>query len=113
MKNVYEGVKIEKVKCPDCFGDGIETCHNPDHGFLAGVMSTMGANESACPCCGHNEDHKMGKYIGNGKYKYNKCETCNGTGKVTMQEYEKYLDEEAPQDDIDEINEICLKGEVR
>ena len=48
------------VLCPDCFGDGIETCHNPDHGFLSSVLGAFyGANESACPCCGHSSDHKM------------------------------------------------------
>lgn len=24
--------------CPDCGGDGKETCHNPDHGFIHGMM---------------------------------------------------------------------------
>ena len=96
--------------CPDCGGDGKETCHNPDHGFLSGVMSIMGANESACPCCGHDEDHKMKKYIGNGKYEYNKCETCKGVGRVTRLEYEAYLDEYVPEEDIETVNEHCLNG---
>lgn len=24
----------EQIICPDCGGDGKETCHNPDHGFI-------------------------------------------------------------------------------
>ena len=96
--------------CPDCAGDGKETCHNPDHGFLSGVMSIMGPNESACPCCGHDEDHKMKKYVGNGKYEHNKCETCKGVGRLTRQDYEAYLDEYVPEEDIETVNEHCLNG---
>jgi len=96
--------------CPDCGGDGKETCHNPDHGFLSGVLSIMGANESACPCCGHDSEHKIKKYIGGGKYEYNKCETCNGVGRVTRQVYDDYLDEFVPEEDIEELNEYCLNG---
>lgn len=89
------------VLCPDCFGDGIETCHNPDHGFLSGVLGAVcGANESACPCCGHSSDHKM----------KGKCGTCKGTGQVSKEEYDKYLDEFVNEDDIDVVNEHCLKN---
>lgn len=87
-----------KIKCPDCFGDGIETCHNPDHGFLFGVMSIVGANESACPCCGHSEDRKM----------KGKCETCKGIGVVSKIEYDAYVDEFVPEKDRDCVNEHCL-----
>lgn len=89
------------VLCPDCFGDGIETCHNPDHGFLSGVLGAVyGANESACPCCGHSSDHKM----------KGKCETCKGTGQVSKEEYDKYLDEFVDEDDMDVVDEHCLKN---
>src|SRR6478736_537072 len=97
-----------KVKCPDCFGDGIETCHNPDHGFLNIIGVVVGTNESACPCCGHSEDHKIGRYIGNMKWQYNKCETCSGSGEVTREEYDSYLDEFVPEDDRDLVDERCL-----
>lgn len=101
------------VTCPDCFGDGKETCHNPDHGFFSMLSGVVGANESSCPCCGHSEDHKIIKFIGTieGKMKWEqpKCETCNGTGQVTKEEYDKYCDEYVPEDDQDYVNERCLK----
>lgn len=79
-------------KCPDCGGDGIETCHNPDHGFI-GFGSLLGAvlsaNESACPCCGHNEEHKM-KGV---------CYTCKGIGKVSEKTFLKYIDEYVTNDE--------------
>lgn len=83
-----------KYDCPDCGGDGNETCHNPDHGFLEGVMSLKGANESACPCCGHNEDYKITKYNKETeKREYCTCYTCNGSGSVTESIGNKYIDE--------------------
>lgn len=89
------------TKCPDCFGDGIETCHNPDHGFLSAFMSRYGGNESACPGCGHSYDHKMGGV----------CYTCSGTGQVSKEEYELYLNENVPERDRDGVDEICLGDE--
>ena len=99
------------VKCPDCFGDGIETCHNPDHGFLANFLGpVVGANESACPCCGHSEDHKMKTYnMKTSRYDNNQCCTCIGNGKLTLEQYNNYLDNEVDIKDIDDINEVCLK----
>lgn len=92
---------LGEVLCPDCFGDGIETCHNPDHGFLSSVLGAVyGANESACPCCGHSSDYKM----------KGKCYTCNGTGQVSKENYDKYLDEFVDEDDIDIVDEHCLKN---
>lgn len=90
---------MSKIKCPDCLGDGIETCHNPDHGFLSGVLSVRyGANESACPCCGHHPSHKM----------KGKCETCSGTGIVTKEQFDNYIDEFLPEDiDLEYLEEIC------
>lgn len=44
--------------CQACGGDGIETCDNPDHGLLD-AMSFRGANESRCPCCGHDKQYKI------------------------------------------------------
>jgi len=65
--------------CPDCGGDGIETCHNPDHGFID-AMSFHEVGRLGCPCCGHNENRKM----------KGKCDTCKGTGIVTKEDYDKY-----------------------
>lgn len=67
--------------CIHCWGDGIERCDNPDHGLLS-ALSFRGANESACPCCGQDEQWRMRKWK-NGKYEWNECPECNGTGKAT------------------------------
>lgn len=75
---------MEFVKCIKCGGDGRETCDNPDHGFLS-AMSFRGANESACPCCGHDENYKITKYV-NGKREYSKCYECEGTGKLILEQ---------------------------
>lgn len=100
-KGNTEKTKLGIALCPDCFGDGVETCHNPDHGFLSGFLGAVyGANESACPCCGHSSDHKM----------KGKCETCKGTGQVSKEEYDKYLDEFVDEDDIGVVDEHCLKN---
>ena len=90
------------VLCPDCLGDGVETCHNPDHGFFYLISSAgYSANKSACPCCGHNPTHKM-KGI---------CDTCAGTGKVSMQKYDAYIDEFVDNSYIiDELNKICIEN---
>ena len=69
---------MKNVICPACGGDGKETCSNPDHGFLTGI-SFLGANESNCPCCGHDPKHK----IPNG----GSCEPCNGTGRLSETEF--------------------------
>jgi len=62
--------KTETVTCYKCLGYGKEICTNPDHSFLENVVSHMGANESACPVCGHDEY---------GRTKYD-CHYCSGTG---------------------------------
>lgn len=99
MKTEDSGKILELTLCPDCFGDGIETCHNPDHGFLNSVLGAVySANESACPCCGHNEDHKM----------KGQCWTCKGIGKVSKKDYDKYLDEFVSEQDVNLVNEHCL-----
>jgi len=68
--------KLERfVRCPDCGGDGHETCNNPDHGFIHGAMGWHEIGRLGCPVCGHDPDHKVPGGEG-------KCETCDGTGKV-------------------------------
>ena len=59
-------------KCKDCNGTGKEICNNPDHTLL-NALSFQGANESACPCCGHDDLHRT---------KYD-CEKCKGTGFIS------------------------------
>lgn len=90
---------MKEIKCPDCLGDGIETCHNPDHGFLSSMVNMFyNANESACPCCGHSSDHKM----------KGKCDTCSGSGNVTKEQFDNYVDEYVPIDvDLENLEEIC------
>jgi hypothetical protein len=58
--------------CPDCGGDGKETCNNPDHGFIGGIGGEI--SRLGCPVCGHDENYK----VPNG----GDCETCNGTGAI-------------------------------
>lgn len=76
-----------KVKCPDCLGDGKQTCHNPDHGFYL-MTSFHDIGRIGCPCCGNDEKHK----VPNG----GNCETCSGAGEVEESdeiefcEYNKY-----------------------
>ena len=75
---------FDEYICPNCNGDGKETCHNPDHGFInfvGGELARLG-----CPCCGHDEDHKTG-----GEY----CETCfkidKSDGLVSLKESEEFI----------------------
>ena len=65
--------------CPECGGDGKETCTNPDHGLISS-LSFHDIGRIGCPCCGHDEDHK----VANG----GECEVCEGKGKVIMKEAE-------------------------
>ena len=60
-------------KCPECGGDGVETCNNPDHAFIDSVGGEI--RRLGCPVCGHSEDHKLD----------GECEYCNGTGEVSEQ----------------------------
>lgn len=69
-------------ECKWCGGDGIERCDNPDHGLLSAI-SFRGANESACPCCGHDDQYRMGRHKRNGngllRWVWNKCPYCQPT----------------------------------
>jgi len=68
-------------ECPDCGGDGRETCHSPDHGFRHGVGGVLlDGHANGCPCCGNDPEHKM-KGI---------CETCHGAGIVSKEIFEKW-----------------------
>lgn len=62
--------------CPDCGGDGVETCNNPDHGFItSGLSVTNELTRLGCPCCGHDPNHKI---------KGCECDRCNGTGTINL-----------------------------
>ncbi|ENF6041375.1 hypothetical protein ABRV10_003410 [Citrobacter amalonaticus] len=73
-----------KVTCPDCCGDGKETCHNPDHGFIE-AMYFHDMGRIGCPCCGHDDKRK----VPNG----GKCETCNGSGSVDEVDAKNFCDD--------------------
>ena len=75
---------FNKYYCPNCGGDGKETCHNPDHSFIhavGGETSRLG-----CPGCGHDEEHKTG-----GSY----CETCfkdgESNGLVSLKKHKEFI----------------------
>lgn len=65
-------------------GDGKETCHNPDHGFIYALTFTD-IERLGCPVCGHDEDHKV---INGGD-----CETCKGKGEVGKKVAVTFLNE--------------------
>lgn len=69
--------------CPDCSGDGKETCHNPDHGFIS-ALSFHDIGRCGCPVCGH---HPQGKVRGGAP-----CETCEGSGQVTEEKGREFCD---------------------
>ena len=74
-----------KVICPDCGGDGKDTCHNPDHGFY-GMISFTDEGRIGCPACGHDPNNKVRR-----KGAYCVCETCNGTGICSEDVGNKFL----------------------
>jgi hypothetical protein len=64
-----------KEVCPDCGGDGKETCNNPDHGGYEAELFGPDNGRIGCPVCGHDPKHK----VPNG----GDCESCGGTGKTS------------------------------
>ena len=60
----------ETKTCEACGGDGVETCDNPDHWFIALNLGEWG--RLGCPGCGHDIDHKVRGSV---------CPECNGTGR--------------------------------
>lgn len=70
--------------CPVCGGDGKETCTNPDHGFIRS-LSFHDIGRIGCPCCGHDENHK----VPNG----GNCDCCDGNGAVNEETCELILSE--------------------
>ncbi|MDX7992623.1 hypothetical protein [Xenorhabdus littoralis] len=94
--------------CPECCGDGKETCNNPDHGFI-GTFPFHDTGRIGCPCCGHDEFHK----VKNG----DNCYICSGTGKVTDAQFSDYCDEYSLDRkwhllDVELVNNIMKKREL-
>lgn len=81
--------------CPDCFGDGKETCHNPDHGFIE-MLSFHDIGRIGCPVCGHDAKHKVKSGCS--------CETCEGVGQVTIEKARYFCE---GQYDFEEIMAHC------
>ena len=80
--------------CPTCEGDGIERCTNPDHGFIQ-ALSFTDIGRLGCPCCGHDEKHRiMGC----------KCPDCNGTGII---EGAKNTEQQVQPDNSPKMCEEC------
>lgn len=75
---------VKNYFCPACGGDGIETCNNPDHGFIHGGWGGSDLARIGCPCCGHDENHKI---------RGSSCFECNGLGLVSKPEAERILDD--------------------
>ena len=67
------------VTCPCCNGDGKETCHNPDHGFI-NAMGFHDIGRLGCPVCGSHPKHKVGSKRDGGSAP---CDVCIGSGEVS------------------------------
>ena len=81
--------------CPECGGDGKDTCNNPDHGLIR-ILSFTDEGRLGCPCCGHHPQFKMPKG--------GDCDICEGKGKVTIEKAEAYLKEyDGDEQEIDII----------
>lgn len=93
-------------KCPACYSDGIETCHNPDHGFYYMISFHYDSCNGGrgCPVCGWDDKHKIKRYNSQLKsYEYNKCYECDGTGYVSRNKCEKILEEYSIDIPVDEF----------
>lgn len=79
--------------CPACGGDGIETCNNPDHGFIA-ALDFHEVGRLGCPCCGHHPEFKM----------QGVCDTCNGSGQVDELTGMEYLEDNNIDNELSPLN---------
>lgn len=85
MTHAIDDVLAERlVVCCSCLGDGKETCHNPDHGFI-NMLNFHEIGRLGCPVCGHDEMHK----VNNG----GECDLCGGTGKTTESVGRKFCED--------------------
>lgn len=74
--------ELETWVCPDCHGDGIERCNNPDHGLIDALFF-HDVGRLGCPVCGHDEEHRV---------QGSKCPTCDGTG-IRKPDVKELIDE--------------------
>lgn len=82
--------------CPDCGGDGRETCNSPDHGFIHSIQLIDNPQVSqigrlGCPVCGYDPNYKV---INGGS-----CERCEGAGFIEGGSCEKCGCDLEPEDD--------------
>jgi len=70
------------MRCACCGGDGKETCHNPDHGFI-NSLSFHDVGRLGCPTCGPFGNPKVPKG--------GPCEECNGSGFVETSAWHQFV----------------------
>lgn len=102
LLEAIQGAGEKEYTCFVCGGDGKETCTNPDHGFIS-TLSFHDIWPLGCPVCGHDPDHKV---KGGGD-----CDCCNGTGKLSLNDFQK-RSEEYGFDDYPECYEIVTPEQV-
>lgn len=90
------------VICPECGGDGMETCTNPDHGFLSAMGSVQSSDVGrlGCPACGHDPKRK----VRNG----GPCFQCHGSGIMSRESAEVYCKD--MEFDLEELESIDVRG---
>lgn len=89
------------IPCPDCLGDGKETCHNPDHGFIDVAGGEI--NRLGCPGCGHDDNHKVPSG--------GMCYSCTGKGEVTIEDA-KHICIDLEIDFSNFVNYVCEPQEI-
>jgi hypothetical protein len=98
-----EALENMQCVCPECGGDGKETCTNPDHGLIIAIGGETG--RLGCPVCGHDEHHK----VKNG----GPCLQCDGKGSVTLKAAIKYCGDDFAEimghysDKFNELDAAC------
>lgn len=90
---------VQMLTCACCGGDGKETCHNPDHGFISS-MGWHDIGRLGCPGCGHDPNHKVPSG--------GPCDECNGSGVVESEAWHKFVSDMGYElDEADFIIELA------
>ncbi|HBO23561.1 MAG TPA: hypothetical protein DD649_11815 [Providencia sp.] len=80
---IEKSTALEVFKSSDSVEDIIRKVEQEVNSFIPDVTTVKG--RIGCPCCGHNEFHKV-KSGG-------ECEICSGTGSVIDAEFAQYCNE--------------------